>query len=400
MSINRKKKNGMTSMPSGILALGFVSMLTDLSSELIFSLLPVFLVSVLGTNALVIGLIEGFAESIALLIRIFSGMYSDYLGKRKTLAIFGYSFSALSKPLFALATNIGMVFLARFLDRIGKGMRGSPRDALIADIAPDNQYGAAYGLRQSLDTVGAIIGPLLALVLMIIWNNNFQAVFWVAVIPGVLSVLVLILFVQEPVKPASAKPINPIQPKEIKKLSHAYWYVVIIGAIFTLARFSEAFLLLRAYQVGSPITWVPLILVVMYLMYSVSAYPFGKLADTINHSKLLIIGLFILITADLILAFSHSLMFIYIGSCLWGLHMGATQGLLAAMVAGTAPDDLRGTAFGFFNFICGIATLIASLLAGLLWDSFGSVFTFSIGALFCVVCLLGIGLMPRIIAKT
>ncbi|ANN96519.1 TPA: MFS transporter [Legionella pneumophila] len=387
-------------MPSGILALGFVSMLTDLSSELIFSLLPVFLVSVLGTNALVIGLIEGFAESIALLIRIFSGMYSDYLGKRKTLAIFGYSFSALSKPLFALATNIGMVFLARFLDRIGKGMRGSPRDALIADIAPDNQYGAAYGLRQSLDTVGAIIGPLLALVLMIIWNNNFQAVFWVAVIPGVLSVLVLILFVQEPVKPASAKPINPIQPKEIKKLSHAYWYVVIIGAIFTLARFSEAFLLLRAYQVGSPITWVPLILVVMYLMYSVSAYPFGKLADTINHSKLLIIGLFILITADLILAFSHSLMFIYIGSCLWGLHMGATQGLLAAMVAGTAPDDLRGTAFGFFNFICGIATLIASLLAGLLWDSFGSVFTFSIGALFCVVCLLGIGLMPRIIAKT
>lgn len=387
-------------MPSGILALGFVSMLTDLSSELIFSLLPVFLVSVLGTNALVIGLIEGFAESIALLIRIFSGMYSDYLGKRKTLAIFGYSFSALSKPLFALATNIGMVFLARFLDRIGKGMRGSPRDALIADIAPDNQYGAAYGLRQSLDTVGAIIGPLLALVLMIIWNNNFQAVFWVAVIPGVLSVLVLILFVQEPVKPASAKPINPIQPKEIKKLSHAYWYVVIIGAIFTLARFSEAFLLLRAYQVGSPITWVPLILVVMYLMYSISAYPFGKLADTINHSKLLIIGLFILITADLILAFSHSLMFIYIGSCLWGLHMGATQGLLAAMVAGTAPDDLRGTAFGFFNFICGIATLIASLLAGLLWDSFGSVFTFSIGALFCVVCLLGIGLMPRIIAKT
>lgn len=390
----------MTSMPSGILALGFVSMLTDLSSELIFSLLPVFLVSVLGTNALVIGLIEGFAESIALLIRIFSGMYSDYLGKRKTLAIFGYSFSALSKPLFALATNIGMVFLARFLDRIGKGMRGSPRDALIADIAPDNQYGAAYGLRQSLDTVGAIIGPLLALVLMIIWNNNFQAVFWVAVIPGVLSVLVLILFVQEPVKPDSAKPINPIQPKEIKKLSHTYWYVVIIGAIFTLARFSEAFLLLRAYQVGSPITWVPLILVVMYLMYSVSAYPFGKLADTINHGKLLIIGLFILITADLILAFSHSLLFIYIGSCLWGLHMGATQGLLAAMVAGTAPDDLRGTAFGFFNFICGIATLIASLLAGLLWDSFGSVFTFSIGALFCVVCLLGICLMPRIIAKT
>ncbi|HAT9134402.1 TPA: MFS transporter [Legionella pneumophila] len=387
-------------MPSGILALGFVSMLTDLSSELIFSLLPVFLVSVLGTNALVIGLIEGFAESIALLIRIFSGMYSDYLGKRKTLALFGYSFSALSKPLFALATNIGMVFLARFLDRIGKGMRGSPRDALIADIAPDNQYGAAYGLRQSLDTVGAIIGPLLALVLMIIWNNNFQAVFWVAVIPGVLSVLVLILFVQEPVKPASAKPINPIQPKEIKKLSHAYWYVVIIGAIFTLARFSEAFLLLRAYQIGSPITWVPLILVVMYLMYSVSAYPFGKLADTMNHGKLLIIGLFILITADLILAFSHSLMFIYIGSCLWGLHMGATQGLLAAMVARTAPDDLRGTAFGFFNFICGIATLIASLLAGLLWDSFGSVFTFSIGALFCVVCLLGIGLMPRIIAKT
>lgn len=390
----------MTPIPSGIVALGFVSMLTDLSSELIFSLLPVFLVSVFGTNALVIGLIEGFAESIALIIRVFSGMYSDYLGKRKILAIYGYSFSALSKPLFALATNIGMIFLARFLDRIGKGMRGSPRDALIADIAPDTRYGAAYGLRQSLDTVGAIIGPLLALVLMIIWNNNFQAVFWVAVIPGILSVLILVFFVQEPVKPVDTKAINPIQPKEIKRLSHAYWYVVIIGAIFTLARFSEAFLLLRGHQVGSPITWVPLILVVMYLMYSVSAYPFGKLTDTMNHYKLLVIGLFILIAADLILAFSHSLLFVYIGSCLWGLHMGVTQGLLAAMVANTAPDDLRGTAFGFFNLICGIAMLVASLLAGLLWDSLGSVFTFSIGALFCVVCLFGISLMPRTISKT
>lgn len=400
MTINSNQKKPLTQIHSSIWALGFVSMLTDLSSELIFSLLPIFLVSVFGASAFLIGLIEGVSEAIALIVRIFSGMFSDYLGKRKILAVFGYSFSALSKPLFALATNIGLVFLARFLDRIGKGMRGSPRDALIADIAPITRYGAAYGLRQSLDTIGAILGPLLALALMIIWNNNFQAVFWVAVIPGILSVLVLILFVHEPAKPIGTKAINPIQFKELKRLSGAYWWVVTIGTIFTLARFSEAFLLLRAQQVGSSVTWIPLILVAMNLMYSMSAYPFGKLADTMNHNKLLIIGLFILIAADLTLAFSNSLVFIYIGSGLWGLHMGATQGLLAAMVASTAPNKLRGTAFGFFNLICGIAMLIASIVAGLLWDNLGSVFTFLAGALFCIMSLFGIILMPKITFST
>lgn len=400
MAINTKQKSPLAKMPSSIWALGFVSMLTDLSSELIFSLLPIFLVSVFGASAFLVGLIEGVSEAIALLVRVFSGMFSDYLGKRKTLAVFGYSFSALSKPLFALASNIGIVFLARFLDRIGKGMRGAPRDALIADIAPTTQYGAAYGLRQSLDTIGAILGPLLALILMMIWNNNFQAVFWVAVIPGILSVLVLILFVHEPVKPIGTKTINPIQFKELKKLSSTYWWVVTIGAIFTLARFSEAFLLLRAQQAGASVTWIPLILVAMNLMYSMSAYPFGKLADKMNHNKLLIIGLFILIAADFTLAFSSSLVLIYIGSCLWGLHMGATQGLFAAMVAGTAPNELRGTAFGFFNLICGIAMLVASILAGLLWDNFGSVFTFLAGALFCIMSLFGIILMPKITSRT
>jgi MFS family permease len=380
-------KNNSQKIPLSIWVLGFVSLLMDISSELIHSLLPVFLVSALGASAFTVGLIEGVAEATALIAKVFSGTLSDYLGRRKTLTVIGYGLSALSKPLFAIATSAGMVFTARFADRIGKGIRGAPRDALVADLAPPQVRGAAYGLRQSLDTVGAFIGPLLAVGLMLLWSNDFRAVFWVAVIPGVLAVALLLFGVREPARPPCEQRINPIHWRELKRLRGAYWWVVVIGAIFTLARFSEAFLILRALQGGLPLAWIPLVLVAMNLVYAASAYPFGKLSDSMSHSKLLALGLVILIGADLVLAYADSWDLVFLGVALWGLHMGITQGLLATMVADTAPADLRGSAFGFFNLLSGLTMLVASALAGLLWDQLGASFTFYAGVLFCLIAL-------------
>ena len=381
-------------LPAAIWTLGFVSLLMDISSEMIHSLLPVFLVTALGASALVVGLIEGAAEATALIVKVFSGVLSDYWGKRKSLAVFGYALGALSKPLFAIASTAGMVFTARFIDRIGKGIRGAPRDALVADIAPREMRGAAFGLRQSLDTVGAFVGPLLAIGLMLLWANDFRAVFWVAVIPGMLAVALLILGVHEPEGESAARPINPIQPASLRRLSRAYWWVVAIGAVFTLARFSEAFLVLRAAEGGLPLALVPLVLIGMNVVYSLSAYPFGRLSDRISHAQLLALGLAVLIGADIVLAYSNQWTWVWLGVSLWGLHMGITQGLLATMVADAAPTDLRGTAFGFFNLVSGVALLIASVLAGLLWDQLGAPQTFIAGAVFSAIALLAILVRP------
>lgn len=369
--------------------LGFVSLLMDISSEMIHSLLPLFLIS-LGTSAVLIGLLEGLAESTALIVKIFSGALSDYLGKRKGLAVLGYGLGALSKPLFALAPGAGLVVTARLLDRVGKGIRGAPRDAMVADIAPPHLRGAAFGLRQSLDTVGAFLGPLLAVGLMLLWANDFRAVFWVAAIPGIAAVALLIFGVREPTQAHDRKPVNPIRRENLRRLSTAYWWVVGIGAVFSLARFSEAFLVLRAQQGGVAIALVPLVMVAMNLVYSVTAYPFGKLSDRLSHGKLLALGLVVLIASDLVLAMDDHWVVVLVGVGLWGVHMGMTQGLLATMVAATAPADLRGTAFGFFNLVSGIATLLASIVAGLLWDKLGASATFHAGAAFCVLTLLGL----------
>ncbi len=381
-------------MPAGIWALGFVSLLMDISSELIHSLLPVFLVTGLGASMLMVGLLEGAAEATALIVKVFSGALSDWWGRRKPLAVLGYSLGALSKPLFALATTVEPVVVARLLDRVGKGIRGAPRDALVADIAPPALRGAAFGLRQSLDTVGAFLGPLLAMGLMLLWANDFHAVFWVAVIPAFLCVALLIFGVQEPERPAGAPRTNPIRRENLRRLNSAYWWVVGIGAVFTLARFSEAFLVLRAQQGGLPLAWVPLVLIVMNLIYALGAYPFGKLADSVNHRKLLAWGLVLLIAADGLLAWSDRGLFVWGGVVLWGLHMAMTQGLLATMVADTAPADLRGTAFGMFNLLSGLSMLLASVLAGLLWDQWGASSTFTAGAAFCIAALVLLALPP------
>lgn len=392
MKLPLDRNSSLSHMPSGIWVLGFVSLLMDISSEMIHSLLPLFMVTTLGASTVAVGLVEGLAESLALVVKVFSGTLSDYLGKRKGLALFGYTLGVLTKPLFALAPGVGMVLTARLLDRVGKGVRGAPRDALVADIAPPHLRGAAFGLRQALDTVGAFLGPLFAVGLMLLWANDFRAVFWVAVIPGMMAVTLLLFGIQEPTPRQIGTRTNPIRRDNLRRLGSGYWWVVGIGAVFTLARFSEAFLVLRAQQGGIPIAFVPLVMVAMNLIYAASAYPFGKLSDTMSHTTLLTLGLIVLIAADLILALSDHWVSVLLGVVLWGLHMGMTQGLLATMVADTSPADLRGTAYGFFNLASGLAMLVASVSAGLLWDRLGAAFTFYAGAIVCVCTIVVVAL--------
>ncbi len=385
-----KDNTAAEKIPRAIWALGFVSLLMDVSSELIHSLLPVFMFTALGVSAFTIGLIEGAAEATALIVKVFSGALSDYWGKRKPLAVLGYGLGALSKPLFALASGAGLIIFARLLDRVGKGIRGAPRDALVADIAPPALRGAAFGLRQSLDTVGAFLGPLLAMGLMLLWANDFRAVFWVATIPAFLAVALLCVGVQEPERRSNGQRVNPIRRENLLRLPAAYWWVVGIGAVFTLARFSEAFLVLRAAEGGLSLALTPLVLIAMNLIYAVAAYPFGKLSDVMSHRRLLAIGLAVLVLADAALAYSNHWAWVWAGISLWGLHMGMTQGLLATMVADAAPEDLRGTAYGFFNLVSGLAMLVASALAGLLWDRWGASWTFIAGGLFSALALLAL----------
>ncbi|MDP2646176.1 MAG: MFS transporter [Desulfobacterales bacterium] len=376
-------------LPREIWALGFVSMFMDISSEMIHSLLPVFLVTVIGSSALSVGLIEGVAEATALITRIFSGALSDFLGKRKALAIAGYALGTLTKPLFALSSTVGLVFTARFFDRVGKGLRGAPRDALIADVTPAHNRGAAYGLRQSLDTLGALIGPLLAMGLMVVTAGDFRQVFWVAVAPGSLAVAVLFFMVKEPgAVPVKAKR-KLIDLREIFQLKPAYWMVVAFGSIFALARFSEAFLLLRAQSVHMNTNMIPVVLVVMNIFYTLTSYPVGRLSDRLGRTGLLAAGLGVLILSDLVLAVAETGWTVAAGTALWGLHMGLSQGLISAMVADTAPQDLRGTAFGVFSMVSGITLLFSSVIAGCLWDIFGAPATFFAGAAFAAIALLG-----------
>ena len=386
-------------IPGSIWALGFVSLLMDVSSELIHSLLPVFMVTSLGLSVMVVGLIEGAAEATALIVKVFSGALSDYWGKRKPLAILGYGLGAFTKPLFALATSAGWIVTARLADRVGKGIRGAPRDALVADITPPELRGAAFGLRQSLDTVGAFLGPMLAVGFMLLWHDDFRAVFWIASVPAFLCVALLVWGVHEPDRPLQPKRMNPISRANLARLSPAYWWVVGVGAVFTLARFSEAFLVLRASEGGLALAWTPLVLIGMNVVYASCAYPFGKLADKISHTALLGWGLLLLIGADSLLAYGNNGWVFWAGVALWGLHMAMTQGLLAAMVADTAPVDLRGTGYGFFNLLSGVAMLIASGLAGWLWQSWGASTTFMAGIGFAALALLLLVLRPKDLAR-
>ncbi|MEH2589626.1 MFS transporter [Bradyrhizobium sp. AZCC 1721] len=391
MVAETKPAYSIRDIPASVWVLGFVSMLMDISSEMIHALLPIYLVSVLGASMVTVGVIEGIAEATAAITKIFSGALSDWLGKRKWLAAIGYGLAAFTKPVFPLAPTVGWLVAARFVDRIGKGIRGAPRDALVADLSPADLRGASFGLRQSLDTVGAFVGPLLAIALMWWTSDNFKAVFWVAVVPAFLALALIVFAVREPERPRALRTVrNPISLAEIKNLGSAYWWVVAVASVFTLARFSEAFLVLRAQNVGVPIALVPAVLVAMNIVYALAAYPAGVISDRMNRTAVLASGILVLVAADIVLALLPSVGGVALGVILWGLHMGLTQGLLAALVADTAPAELRGTAYGFFNLLGGVAMLAASVIAGALWDIAGPQGTFLAGAGFALVALAGL----------
>ncbi|KVA01466.1 MFS transporter [Burkholderia ubonensis] len=377
-------------IPRTVWALGFVSLLMDLSSELVHALLPVYLVTTMGMSVVALGVLEGAAEATALIVRIFSGAISDWLGRRKALLLAGYGLAALTKPMFPLAHGPGLVIAARLVDRFGKGIRGAPRDALVADVSPAEIRGACYGLRQSMDTVGAVGGPLLAIALMFVFADHIRAVLWFASIPAFATLAVLLFGVREPAAARAnrAGPFrSPLDRRALRMFSARYWYVVAIGATFTLARFSEAFLVLRAQQTGMDVAWVPSVMVVMSLAYTLSAYPVGVVSDRLDRRALLAIGMALLIGADLLLGARADAATVLTGVAVWGLHMGFTQGILAAMVADTAPAEWRGTAFGLFNLASGVAMLLASAIAGWIWQRFGAPAMFFTGAAIVVVPL-------------
>jgi MFS family permease len=383
-----------TGLPPGIWALGFVSLFMDISSEMIHAVLPVYLVTVLGASATAVGMIEGVAEATANITKIFSGAISDWLGRRKLLVVIGYGLAACTKPIFPLAASLKWVITARFIDRIGKGIRDAPRDALIADITPPDMRGASFGLRQALDTVGAIGGPLAAIVLMAISGNAFHMVFWLAVMPAFIALAILIFMVQEPVRRETGEG-KPLRLADARSLPHRFWCITIIATILTLARFSEAFLILRGRNAGMPIALVPLVMVVMNATYALAAYPAGRLSDRYGRSGLLAIGILCLIVADLLLGYGTSIAFVIVGVVFWGLHMALTQGLFASLVADTAPEGLRGTAFGVFSFAGGIAMLAASILAGSLWDAYGPQATFLAGGALAALALVSLMLVRQ-----
>ena len=391
------------SIPGGVWALGLVSLFMDVSSEMIHSLLPVFLVTVLGASVTTVGFLEGFAEATASITKVFSGTWSDRLGKRKGLTVLGYGLAALTKPLFAVAPTTAWIFAARFADRVGKGIRGAPRDALLAELTPGEIRGAAFGLRQTLDTVGAFAGPLLAMALMAITASQFRTVFWFAVIPAFVSVALLVLFVREPERATTGTGKGPIAWRDMfGALGSAYWWVVAVATLFTLARFSEAFLLLKATDVGVGPVLVPIVLVIMNVVYALSAYPAGYVSDRVGRWGVLAAGALLLVVADLALAVAGSPAAALAGVAAWGLHMGFTQGLFAALVADVAQPEKRGTAFGVFNLLTGLALLAASVLAGMLWDSGGARLTFLAGAAFTALAavatlvLYASGRLPRL----
>lgn len=381
----------LADIPRGVWALGFVSMFMDISSEMIHALLPIYLVTVLGTSTLTVGFIEGVAESTAMITKIFSGALSDWLGRRKLLAAVGYGLAAFTKPIFPLASTVGWLVTARFVDRVGKGIRGAPRDALVADLSPAHLRGASFGLRQSLDTIGAFVGPLAAIVLMALTADDFRLVFWVAVIPAFIAFAILVFGVEEPAhlrQPGASRP--RLRFADVRRFSAAFWAAVSVASVLTLARFSEAFLVLKSQSAGLSIALVPLVLVVMNVAYALSAYPAGVLSDRLGRGAVLAVGIALLVVADLVLAFGDTVPAVMLGVVFWGLHMGFTQGLLAAVVADTAPMELRGTAFGLYNLAGGLAMLLASIVAGALWDAHGPAATFLAGAGVTTLALVGL----------
>ena len=375
-------------IPRTVWMLGFVSMFMDMSSEFIHAVLPIYLTTVLGLSAFAIGVAEGVAEATASMLKVVSGAISDRFAKRKLVALIGYALSALTKPLFPLADGVVGVVAARFVDRIGKGIRGAPRDALVADVTPPALRDAAYGLRQSLDMVGALAGPLLAMGLLFFYSDQLRTVLWFAAIPALVAVLLLWWGVED-AAPATAAALRrvPLGWAMVRGLPGRYWVLIALTAVFTFARLSEAFLVLAGQARGLALVWIPAVMIVMSGAYSLSAYPAGLLGARVGRSGLLSAGMIVLALSQWMLALGNGPVF-WLGIALWGVHMGLTQGVLSAAVADAAPAALRGTAFGVLHLATGVCQLAAGALMGWIWSRSGGAAAFTLGA---VVALGGAG---------
>lgn len=378
-------------IPRTVWVLGFVSLLMDISSEMIHALLPLFMAGTLGASAIWIGLVEGIGEGTALIAKVFSGVVADRFGHKKRLVFAGYFLGVISKPVFALAGSMPVVLAARFFDRIGKGLRGAPRDAIVADVTDESIRGAAYGLRQSLDAAGAFVGPLLATLLLLLWTEELRSIFWIALIPGAACLALILFGVEDNVTPTVNT--KHIAWKDLKiVMTPAFVQLVILGTLFSLARFSNAFIVLRAADIGIEHAWIPMTVVLMNIAFSLSSYPFGKLADKLNPMKLLALGMVLLALANLLFAYAANYRILATGIVLFGMHLGATQGIFSTIISEIAPSEVRATAFGIFNFFSGLALLASGLVAGSLWEYMGAQYCFGGGVVFALITL---SLIPR-----
>lgn len=373
--------NDTIRIPSTIWMLGLTSLFMDVSTEIVHSVMPIYLVTVLGASPMLVGAIDGVAEATASIMKVFSGALSDWVGRRKPLAIAGYGMAAITRPILPFASTVTEIFALRILDRIGKGVRVAPRDALVADHVRPEILGAAYGLRQGLDTIGALVGPIIAAIVLASSNNDFQWVFWVSCIPAALCVLIISLGVSEAARPADRpRPAFPLRPSQVRRLRGVFWGSMAIIMLLLIPRFSEGFLLLKAQQSGISVTWVPLLLAAVNLVAAPVSFPAGRLSDRIGRRHLVMSGFAVLVAAQLVLTVTDGPIGVLVGALFWGLHLGMTQGVLAAMIVDHAPADLRGTAFGVFHVASGLAVLVGSFGAGWIWDQLGSTTMFATAA--------------------
>jgi len=372
--------HALSRLSPNIALLGLVSLLTATSSAMVYGLLPVFLVKVLGASIGIVGVMEGLAEASNSAMRLLSGITSDWIGRRKPVVAFGYLLSAANKLVFPMAESVSIVFVARLVDRFGKGVRDAPRDALISDLTPSHIRGSGFGLRTALYTMGFVLGPLAAIGLMVASGDNFRLVFAIAVAPAFAAVGILLFAIGEDPAQSSREARFRIRLSHLSRLPAAFWWSISVASLLSLARYSPAFLVLKASDVGIDPAFVPLILVFTHTVFSAAAYPFGALADRVDHRLQLALAVAVLLAADLVLAAGGTMVTAFLGASLWGLQMGVSEGLLSASVANAAPDDLRGTAFGIYQLAFGLAAFGASGTAGALWSIGGPPLAFGVSA--------------------